>query len=60
LGFRREQVVDIIAEYGNCVAAAMPMALATAVAHGQIERGDLVLLLGTGAGVSFGAALLQW
>jgi 3-oxoacyl-[acyl-carrier-protein] synthase-3 len=53
-------VVDILAEYGNCVAASLPMALATAHADGRLKRGHHVLLIGTGAGMSIGAAILEW
>jgi 3-oxoacyl-[acyl-carrier-protein] synthase-3 len=59
-GFPPERVVDIIAEYGNCIAASMPMALATAHADGRLRRGARVLLIGTGAGLSIGAAILEW
>ena len=51
---------NIIAEYGNCDAAGMPMALATALSTRQIAPGDLVLFLGLGAGISVGAALIRW
>jgi 3-oxoacyl-[acyl-carrier-protein] synthase-3 len=59
-GFRPERVVDIVGEYGNCIAASMPMALATADADGRLRRGSRVLLIGTGAGVSIVAAILEW
>ncbi len=59
-GFGPERVVDIVGEYGNCIAASMPMALATAVADGRLTRGKRVLLIGTGAGLSIGAGLLEW
>lgn len=64
-GFRRlgvpdEKVINIVSEYGNCVAASLPMALSCAVADGRIKRGDTILLLGTGAGMSVGAAVLRW
>ncbi len=59
-GFRPEQVVDKVAEWGNCIAASMPMALAWAHAEGRLRRGDIVLMLGTGAGLSVGAAVLRW
>jgi 3-oxoacyl-[acyl-carrier-protein] synthase III len=36
------------------------MALAVAVDERRIAPGDLVLFLGTGAGVSVGAALIRW
>ena len=60
LGFASERVVNIVGDYGNCVAASIPMALSVAVQEGRIQRGDKVLLFGTAAGVSIGAALLKW
>lgn len=60
LGFREEQIVNIVAQYGNCVAASIPMALAIADRDDRIQRGDRVLILGTAAGVSIGGALLTW
>jgi 3-oxoacyl-[acyl-carrier-protein] synthase-3 len=60
LGLPVEKLVDIIEEYGNCIAASMPMALATANADGRLTRGMRVLLIGTGAGISIGAAILEW
>jgi 3-oxoacyl-[acyl-carrier-protein] synthase-3 len=59
-GFPPDKVVDIIAEYGNCIAASMPMALATAHADGRLRRGARVLLIGTGAGLSIGSAILEF
>lgn len=58
-GFRRERLINLVAEYGNCIAASMPMALATAHRNG-LQRGETVALAGTGAGVSVAAALLRW
>jgi 3-oxoacyl-[acyl-carrier-protein] synthase-3 len=55
LGFRAEQVVSNLAERGNCVAASIPLALAEAAAAGRIRRGQRVLLVGTGAGLTLGA-----
>ncbi len=55
LGFRPEQVASNIAERGNCVAASIPLALAEAAAAGRIRRGQRVMLLGTGAGLTLGA-----
>ena len=59
-GFTPDRVVNIVGEYGNCIAASMPMALATAHAEGRLVRGQRVLLVGTGAGMSVGAAILEW
>ena len=60
LGFPPERTVNIVGEYGNCVAASIPMALAHLAASGRIRRGQRVLLLGTGAGFSVAGALLRW
>lgn len=60
LGFVEDQIVDIIGQYGNCIAASLPMALATAEAEGRLKRGDLVMMLGTGAGLSIAGMLLRW
>jgi 3-oxoacyl-[acyl-carrier-protein] synthase-3 len=60
LGFPAERTVNIIGQFGNCVAASIPMALAHLAASGSLRRGQTVLLVGTGAGFSVAAALLRW
>ena len=60
LGIAPQKIVNIIADYGNCVAASIPMALAEAVRRNRIQPGDRLLLLGSAAGLSLGAAVLQW
>lgn len=59
-GFREDRIMNIIANYGNCVAASMPMALAMADEEQRLRAGDRVLFVGTSAGVSIGAALFRW
>jgi 3-oxoacyl-[acyl-carrier-protein] synthase III len=60
LGFRKERIVDIVGEYGNCVAASIPMALAHLAASGRLRRGQTVLVVGTGAGFSVAGAVVRW
>jgi 3-oxoacyl-[acyl-carrier-protein] synthase-3 len=36
------------------------MALHTALSTGRLNRGDRILLLGTGAGLSVGGTILRW
>lgn len=60
LGVPEDRVVSIVEEYGNCIAASIPMALATAHADGRLQRGMTVALLGTGAGLSVAAAVLTF
>jgi 3-oxoacyl-[acyl-carrier-protein] synthase III len=59
LGFSAAQVVDVLADHGNLVAAGLPTALAVARERGQAQPGAKVLLLGAGAGVSLAAAAVQ-
>mgnify|MGYP001180458694 FL=1 len=59
-GFKKEKVINIISKFGNCVAASIPMALATAVKQDQIKRGDKILFIGTGAGLSVACALVNY
>jgi len=60
LGFRSEKVINIFAEHGNQVAASLPTALDLAIRDGRIRRGQRLLLLGTGAGLSLGGAVLEY
>ncbi len=55
LGFRREQMIINLPIRGNCVSASIPLALAEAVQEGRIQRGDRIVLAGTGAGLTLGA-----
>jgi 3-oxoacyl-[acyl-carrier-protein] synthase-3 len=59
-GFRPERVFIHIQERGNCIAASIPLALTEAVEAGRVRRGDKVLLVGTGAGLSIGALALTF
>jgi 3-oxoacyl-[acyl-carrier-protein] synthase-3 len=49
-----------IERVGNTSAASIPLAMAEAVENGRLERGDLVLLLAFGGGLTWGAALARY
>lgn len=55
-----ERVMRIIGERGNQIAASIPATLHQAIAAGRIVRGDLIALIGTGAGLSLGGAVLRY
>jgi 3-oxoacyl-[acyl-carrier-protein] synthase-3 len=57
-GFKPEQIVVTIDRLGNCVAASLPATLYEAVRDERIKRGEKMLLVGTGAGLSLCAATL--
>ena len=46
--------------YGNTSAASIPIALDEARRSGRISRGDLILLVAFGAGLTYGSALIRW
>ena len=60
LGLPAERVFVNIDRYGNTSAASVPIALAEAAEAGRLHPGDLVLLTGFGAGMSWASALLRW
>lgn len=60
LGFAADRVIDIFAEHGNQVAASLPTALDIGIRSGKIRRGHRLLLIGTGAGVSLGGAVMVY
>ncbi len=55
-----ERFCNILAQYGNCIAASVPMALHHVVNNEALKRGQMLLLCGTGAGFSIGATLLRY
>ncbi len=57
LGVPTHKGIRTIERYGSCSGAALPVALATARAEGQIEAGHTVLLAATGAGWTMSGAV---
>ncbi|MDA1232835.1 MAG: ketoacyl-ACP synthase III, partial [Planctomycetota bacterium] len=45
---------------GNTSAASIPIALDEANREGRIRRGDLVVMCGFGAGLTWGTSLFRW
>ncbi|MCE2712332.1 MAG: hypothetical protein LW688_07315 [Cryomorphaceae bacterium] len=52
------QMKSTLKEYGNCIAASIPLTLHDCIEKGELQRGDLCMLSGTSAGFSVGASLL--
>ncbi len=59
-GISEKKLINIIAKTGNTIAASTPMALAWADQQQLLKRGDLILMGGSGAGLSIAYALLRW
>jgi 3-oxoacyl-[acyl-carrier-protein] synthase-3 len=60
LGIPIERTVVNIDRYGNTSAASVPIALSEAVDGDRVHAGDVVLLSGFGAGMTWGSAVLRW
>ncbi len=59
-GWPAAQTVMTLDRLGNCVAASLPATLYEAVRGGRIQRGEELLLVGTGAGLSLGGVILTF
>ncbi|HUB91242.1 MAG TPA: 3-oxoacyl-[acyl-carrier-protein] synthase III C-terminal domain-containing protein [Dyella sp.] len=60
LGVPAGKLVKVLVERGNQMAASIPVTLHHAVTTGKVKRGDAVALIGSGAGLSFGGAILTY
>ncbi|HOX03254.1 MAG TPA: beta-ketoacyl-ACP synthase III [Candidatus Paceibacterota bacterium] len=60
LGATPEQMFVNLDRCGNTSAASVAIALDEAVRCGRIRRGDLILLVVFGAGLTWGAAMIEW
>jgi len=60
LGIDADRTANILPTTGNTSAASIPLALADAADAGRIAPGDLVLLIGFGAGMSWASAVIEW
>jgi 3-oxoacyl-[acyl-carrier-protein] synthase-3 len=60
LGLSMDRTAVNLDRTGNTSSASIPMALADAANAGRLHAGDLVLLVGFGAGMTWASALLRW
>ncbi len=60
LGAKPEQSISVLSNTGNTSAASIPLALDAAVDDGRIKSGDLLLLTGFGAGMTWASAVVRW
>jgi 3-oxoacyl-[acyl-carrier-protein] synthase III len=60
LGIPRERMVVNVDRYGNTSSGSIPLALVDAQEDGRLKKGNLVLMTGMGAGLTWGSALLEW
>ena len=55
-----EKAAMVLEHTGNTSAASIPLAFVDALGKGRVDPGDLVLMVGFGAGMSSAAAVVRW
>ena len=60
LNVTEDKCIINLDRYGNVGAASIPMALAEAAETGRLSAGDKIVMVGFGAGLTWGASVLVW
>ncbi len=60
LGLPEEKMSTTIKQFGNTSAASIPIALKEEVLAGKVKDDDVVVLVGFGGGLTWGAICLKW
>jgi 3-oxoacyl-[acyl-carrier-protein] synthase III len=60
LGIGLDRAVVVLDRTGNTSSASIPLALADALDNGRVEEGDLILLVGFGAGMTAASTVIRW
>ena len=60
LGIPEDRTATVLHYTGNTSSASIPLALVDALESGRINKGDNVLLVGFGAGMTAASAILKW
>ena len=60
LGMPEDKFFVNLHKYGNTSAASIPLALDEAITAGRVKKGDNVVLVGFGAGLTWAAGVMKW
>lgn len=60
LGIDEDKMAKTIKKYGNNSSASIPIALSESVENGEIKDNDLIVLVGFGGGLTWGAVAIRW
>ncbi|HWR38669.1 MAG TPA: beta-ketoacyl-ACP synthase III [Patescibacteria group bacterium] len=55
-----DKVIVNVEKYGNTSAASIPMALEDAMKAGKLRNGDVIMLVGFGAGLTWASCVMKW
>lgn len=59
LGVPKDKYIDEVKDFGNMVSASVPMTLAHSLEKQKIKNGDIILLIGTAAGLTTNMMLIK-
>lgn len=60
LNLPQEKMSTTISKFGNTSASSIPIAMVEELQNGRIQDGDLIILVGFGGGLTWGAVALRW
>lgn len=60
LGVPDERMFSNLVRYGNTSAASVPIALCEAIEQGLVNRDDVIVCVGFGAGLTWAALVIRW
>ncbi len=60
LGVSMDRIATVLHRTGNTSSASIPLALVDAIDAGRVHDGDLLLLVGFGAGMTSASAVIRW
>lgn len=60
LNLPMDKVIINAEKYGNTSSASIPMAMEEGLQNGKIKHGDIVVLVGVGAGLTWGSCVIRW
>ena len=60
MGFTKEKVIYTLNEYGNTSSASIPLTLSLANQKGTIKKGDIVLMVVFGSGLTYAGSIVRW
>lgn len=60
LGVPQERLFSNLSRYGNTSSASIPIALCEAIEQGLVERDDVIVCVGFGAGLTWAASVIRW
>ncbi|MEO9482235.1 MAG: ketoacyl-ACP synthase III [Ekhidna sp.] len=60
LDYPMSKIPQSVTDFGNTSSASIPLAIAKSVANGGIKKGDIVLMIGFGGGLTFAGTIVKW